>query len=69
MRLLRFLLSAVSILLLLVGYMLSQYNALFGDVSRWAADMDRPQIRMLAAAIFCLAIIFSFVPEKENETA
>ena len=69
MSLLRSLLSAISILLLLIGYLLSQYNALTGNASQWAADMDRPQIRLLAALIFCLAIGFSFVRPKENENA
>ncbi len=70
MKLLRFLLSALAILFLLSGYLLSQYETIFlGAPSKWAASMDVPQIRLLSALLLVLAIVFAIVPEKENGAA
>jgi len=64
MKLLRPMLSAISILFLLAGYLMSQYSWINGWPSQWAAEMDKPQIRLLATLLFCFALILSFIPDE-----
>ena len=66
MKLLRSLLAALSILLLLCGFLGSQYYALTGNASQWAAQMDQPQIRLLATLIFCAALILTFIRDDSD---
>jgi hypothetical protein len=68
MKLLRFMLSTLSVLLLLAGYLASQYEYLIlRDPSGYAMRVDSPAIRNLALLLLVSAIVLSFVRDKESE--
>lgn len=70
MKLARLVLSAVAVLWLLGGYLLSQYEQLLlGNPAGYAASVDVPQVRLLSVVLLVGAIALAFVPEKENDPA
>jgi hypothetical protein len=66
MKTLRVVLAAVSILLLLAGYLASQWAAFTGSAADYAAKADQTPIRILALVLLVAAIALAFVPERED---
>lgn len=67
MKTLRTALSAITILLLLAGYVASQLAALNGTASDYAERVDQAPIRYAALALLIAAIVLAFVREREPE--
>ena len=70
MRTVRLVLSVGTVLVLLGGYLASQYAALSGDQSaaEYAAKVDVAPIRLLASFLVVAAIVLAFIPERERPT-
>jgi succinate dehydrogenase hydrophobic anchor subunit len=66
MKTLRVVLSAVSVILLLAGYLASQYTALNGTASDYASKVDQPPVRLLALLLLVAAVVLAFIPEREE---
>jgi hypothetical protein len=66
MNLARLLVVIGSILLLAGGYLASQLAAINGQAADYAAKIDQPSIRTLAALLLVAAIALSFVPDREE---
>ena len=68
MKSLRIGLSVAACVLLMLGYFASQYAYMVqGDPSSYAAMLDQPPIRHLAALFLIVALILAFVPERDGE--
>jgi hypothetical protein len=66
MKTVRVVLSAISVLLLLAGYLASQWASLSGSAASYAEKVDQPPIRMLALLLLVAAIVLAFVPARED---
>ncbi len=68
MKSLRIGLSIAGCALLMLGYFASQYAYLIqGDPSSYAAKLDQPAIRQLAALFFVVALILALVPDRNGD--
>ncbi|MFZ4506310.1 MAG: hypothetical protein ACOYON_01265 [Fimbriimonas sp.] len=67
MKLLRFILSVVSVLLLGGGYLASQFMALQGRGSEYAQKVDQSSIIQLSLLLLVAAILLAFVPDRGEE--
>lgn len=68
MKSLRIGLSVAGCVLLMLGYFASQYAYLVqGDPSSYAARLDQPPIRELAALFFIAALILAFIPDRNGD--
>jgi hypothetical protein len=65
-KFLRLALSAISIGLLLAGYLASQIAAMEGSFATYAQRVDEAPIRTLALIILLAAILSGFFPSKED---
>jgi uncharacterized protein HemY len=70
MNTLRIALSTITVVLLLAGYIASQFIYLSqGDVSAYAARVDQPPIRALAALLLIAAVVLSVVREGNKNVS
>jgi hypothetical protein len=67
MRNIRNALSILSALLLMAGYLGSQWAYMHGNASVWAARMDEQPIRSLAALLLITALALAFYRDAETE--
>lgn len=67
MKIVRIVLSAVSILLLAGGYIASQYAAYVGQAPAYASLVDQAPIRTLALFLFTAMVASLFFPERQSE--
>jgi hypothetical protein len=64
---LRRLLSYMVLALLTLGYLASQWAALNGSASDYAARVDIPQVKLLSLALLIAALALAFIPDREGE--
>lgn len=69
MGLLRRLLGYIVLALLGLGYLASQYQALYGDAAAYSARVDIPQVKYLCLFLFLAALALAFVPDREEGEA
>jgi hypothetical protein len=69
MRSIRYSLSVITALLLIAGYVASQYFYFLYPVqlSSYIAKVDSAPLRMLCALIFVAALVLAFIPDKEPQ--
>lgn len=67
MKLLRFILGVVSILMLGGGFLASLSMAWAGRASEYAAKIDQPNIVMLSLGLLLGAVVLCFVKDTEEE--
>lgn len=60
------LLGGLSILLLMAGFLGSQYAAMNGAYAAYAEKTDAFPIRMLALVILVVAVVLGFAPKHED---
>jgi len=69
MKPIRFALSLVGSVLLVMGYFASQIAYFQGDPSGYAAKVDQPPVRLLASLFFICALAFAIVPDREGDSS
>jgi len=69
MKKVRLLLGGISAVLLTVGYLASQSAALSGQAKEYAEKVDRPEIVYLSLFFFLAALVFFFIPDREEPEA
>lgn len=68
MSTLRFALSAFSVVALGAGFLASQAAFWTGRAPEYAASVDVPPVRLVAAALLVAGIALSFVKDKSKES-
>jgi hypothetical protein len=66
MKTVRLAATVLSIVLLLAGYLASEYAALYGNSADYASRVDSPPVRNLALVMLLAAIVLSLVREQEE---
>ncbi|MEZ0326873.1 MAG: hypothetical protein ACAH95_13315 [Fimbriimonas sp.] len=64
---LRRLLSYVVVALLTLGYLASQWAALNGTASDYAARVDIKEVKLLSLLLLIAALVLAFIPDREVE--
>ena len=68
MKSLRIGLSVAASVLLMLGYFASQYAYMVkGDPSSYAAMLDQPPIRQLAAVFLIAALVLALIPDRDGD--
>ena len=67
MKTLRLVLSGITVLLLTLGYLGSQWSALNQQSQDWAHRMDEPAIVALSLLLFLGAVVLFFIPDREGD--
>ena len=62
----RLLVAGVTMLLMTVGYLASQYAYLNGNAVAYAAKVDTPPIVLLSLVLFIAALVLFFIPDHEE---
>lgn len=62
----RMMVAVVTMLLLAVGYLASQYAYFQGNAPDYAAKIDSPPVVALSLVIFLAALILFLIPEREE---
>ncbi len=64
---LRRLLSYITLTLLTLGYLASQWAALNGTAPEYAARVDVTQVKLLSLALLVVALVLAVIPDREAE--
>ncbi|HEY3780737.1 MAG TPA: hypothetical protein VGL56_06625 [Fimbriimonadaceae bacterium] len=69
MRSTRYILSVITALLLVAGYLASQYYYFFEptQLAGYVAKVDAAPVRILCALLFVAALLLAFISDKEPQ--
>ena len=67
MRTVRLGISGITIALLTLGYLGSQYAAMTGTSREWAQRMDQPPVVLVSLVLFVGAVILFLLPDREGD--